>query len=80
MKAEIEYKVMDGYDVRSYYSTDDEVYVAQIDRLPGCAADGESRDEALANLAVLKAEWIAQVSARGHLVPAPRHAPNRALA
>lgn len=75
MKSEIKHSNLDGYEVVSYYSTDDEAYIAQIPALVGCAADGETREEAFASLRALKAEWIARVAGAGHPVPAPRFAP-----
>jgi len=71
-KDQIRHSDIDGYEVVSYYSHDDEAYVAKISALPGCAADGETREEALAALHAAKDEWVREVAEMGHLVPFPR--------
>ena len=80
MKSELEYYVLDGYEVISYFSSDDEAYIAEIPALLGCAAEGETRAEALNQLRAKKAEWIAEVASMGHAIPAPKFNPDRVLA
>jgi len=65
---------MDGYEVKVYYSADDECYVAEIVEFIGCAADGPTPEEALANLRALKAIWMRAVVENGYSVPPPRRA------
>lgn len=64
---------MDGYEVRIYYSADDECYVAQIVELIGCAADGATPEEALMNLREVKNAWIQAVEENSFPIPPPRH-------
>src|SRR5258706_11760958 len=66
--------LMDGYEVKLYLSEDDGCYVAQIVEFIGCAADGPSPEEALADLREVKRAWIEDVRSMGHPVPLPRHA------
>lgn len=80
LKAELEYSFLEGYEVRSYWSCDDEVYVAEILNLPGCAADGETRDEALRNMALWKEEWVQTVKGMGYPIPTPKYEPGRVMA
>ena len=80
MKAELDYSVLDGYEVRSYWSCDDELYVAEIADLPGCAADGETREEAIHNMALWKEEWIQNAQDLGYSIPAPKYEPERVMA
>lgn len=47
---------MDGYEVKVYYSADDECYVAQVVEFIGCAVDGPTPEIALARLHDAKAE------------------------
>ena len=65
---------MDGYEVSVNYSDVDQCYVAQIVEFAGCAVDGATPDEALANLREAKEAWVHDVSAAGQCVPPPRHA------
>jgi predicted RNase H-like HicB family nuclease len=47
------------YEVILYWSKNDEAYIAQVPELPGCAADGATRQEAVAAVELVIAEWIA---------------------
>ena len=60
------------YEVIIYWSEDDAAYVAQVPELPGCAADGASYAEALANVETVIAEWVETAQSLGRPVPAPR--------
>lgn len=47
-----------NYEVILYWSKEDAAYIAEVPELPGCAADGTTRAEALANVEVVIREWI----------------------
>jgi|GEM_PF-966845 len=64
---------MDGYEVKVYYSPNDECYVAQIVEFVGCAVDGPTPEVALARLHEAKTDWIRIVRENGHPVPPPRY-------
>jgi len=64
---------MDGYEVKVYYSADDECYVAQIVEFIGCAVDGPTPEIALARLHDAKADWIHIVQEKGQPLPIPRY-------
>src|SRR5256885_14884978 len=49
---------MTNYEVILYWSAEDEAFIAEVPELPGCAADGATRQEALANVEVIIAEWL----------------------
>ena len=55
-----------------YWSADDQAYIAEAPELPGCAADGASRQEALTNLAVVMREWVETATELKRPVPQPR--------
>ena len=71
MKPQNQLSKLDGYEVRSFYSSDDEAFVAIIDALPGCYVDAPTREEALASLRAEKAEWVRLMKERGHQIPVP---------
>ena len=60
------------YEVIIYWSEDDRAFIAEMPELPGCAADGATLDEALANVQVIAAEWIETARDLGRDIPEPR--------
>jgi predicted RNase H-like HicB family nuclease len=46
-------------------------FVARVPDLPGCIAEGETAEEALAGIDDAMAEWVAQARALGRPIPAP---------
>ena len=59
------------YEVAIYWSDEDGAFVAEVPELPGCAADGATREEALLNVEVAIQEWITTAREIGRTVPAP---------
>jgi len=60
------------YEVIIYWSTEDDAYVAEVPELPGCAADGSTYQEALANAEVVIQEWIETAKELGRPIPEPK--------
>lgn len=60
------------YEVIIYWSHDDDAFIAEVPELPGCAADGPTAQEALANVQVVAREWIETAQDLGRAVPEPR--------
>ena len=60
------------YEVIIYWSADDVAFIAVIPELPGCAADGATPAEALANVQIVAHEWIETARELGRPVPEPR--------
>ncbi len=46
------------YDIILYWSQEDQAFIAEVPKLPGCAADGETYQEALQNVEIIMQEWI----------------------
>ena len=60
------------YEIILYWSDEDQAFIAEVPELPGCAADGETYQDALANAEVVIDEWIETARELGRLVPKPR--------
>ena len=63
---------MNRYEVIIYWSKEDEAFIAEVPELPGCTADGETYQEALANVEVIIQEWIETAKERGRTIPEPK--------
>jgi predicted RNase H-like HicB family nuclease len=55
-----------------YWSGDDQTFIAEVPELAGCAADGATYQEAVANAEVAIREWIETAQELGRPVPEPR--------
>ena len=64
--------LMVKYEVIIYWSDDDQSFIAEVPELPGCMADGETYQEALANVEVVIQEWLETAKELGRLIPKPR--------
>ncbi len=60
------------YEVVLYWSDDDQVFIAEVPELPGCAADGATYAAALEAVEVVIAEWVATATALGRHIPVPK--------
>jgi predicted RNase H-like HicB family nuclease len=60
------------YEIILYWSDEDQAYIAEVPELAGCAADGATYREALANAEVAVREWIETARELGRSIPAPR--------
>jgi len=63
---------MPKYEVIIYWSQEDQAFIAEVPELPGCSADGKSRQEALLNAEVVIQEWIETAKELGRPIPAPK--------
>jgi predicted RNase H-like HicB family nuclease len=59
------------YSVQIVWSPEDNAYLAFPTELPGCIADGPTREDALANLKVVIDEWIEAAKEEGREIPQP---------
>ena len=63
---------MAKYEVIIYWSDEDQAFIAEVPELPGCAADGATYQEALANVEVVIQEWIETAKELGRPIPDPK--------
>jgi predicted RNase H-like HicB family nuclease len=63
---------MDKYEIILYWSEEDEAFIAEVPELPGCAADGHTRQEALANAEAVISEWLDTARDLGRPIPEPK--------
>jgi predicted RNase H-like HicB family nuclease len=59
------------YEVIIYWSNEDQSFIAEVPELPGCAADGATYQEAVANVETVIQEWIETAQELGRSVPEP---------
>ena len=63
---------MTKHEVIIYWSEEDKAFIAEAPELPGCAADGATYQEALANAEVVIREWIETARELGRPIPEPK--------
>lgn len=63
---------MTKYEIILYWSVEDEAFIAEVPELPGCAADGSTRIQALENVEAVIQEWIETARELGRPIPEPR--------
>ncbi len=63
---------MTKYEVIIYWSEEDRAYIAEVPELPGCAADGATKQEALSNAEIIIEEWIDTAKELGRPIPEPK--------
>jgi predicted RNase H-like HicB family nuclease len=63
---------MTKYEIILYWSEGDQAFIAEVPELAGCAADGLTRQEALANAEIVIAEWIETARELGRPIPEPK--------
>lgn len=62
---------MKKYKSIVYWSEEDKCYLAEIPLLPGCIADGETKEEAIQNVNVIADEWIETANDIKREIPKP---------
>jgi predicted RNase H-like HicB family nuclease len=60
------------YEIIIYWSSEDHAYIAEVPELPGCAADGPTYKQALANAEAVIREWIETARELGRPIPEPK--------
>lgn len=60
------------YEVVIFWSEEDGSFLAEVPELPGCMADGETYQKALANAEIIIQEWIETAEGVGMPIPVPK--------
>jgi predicted RNase H-like HicB family nuclease len=60
------------YEIILYWSEEDQAIIAEVPELPGCAADGATYQEAIANVEVVIRQWMDTAKELGRPIPPPR--------
>ncbi|MEH1783686.1 MAG: type II toxin-antitoxin system HicB family antitoxin [Nostoc sp.] len=64
--------MMFRYEIILYWSELDQAFIAEVPELSGCAADGDTYQEALHNVELVVQEWIETAKDLGHPIPEAR--------
>lgn len=60
------------YQIIIYWNDEDNAFIVEVPELPGCAADGQTYQEALAQAEIVIDEWIETAKELGRDIPGPR--------
>ncbi len=60
------------YEIILYWSRENEAFIAEVPELPGCAADGDTYEEAVHNVEIVMQEWIETAKDLGRPIPDPK--------
>ncbi len=63
---------MNKYEVIIYWSEEDQVFVAEVPELSGCAAHGPTQEAALANAQEAIRLWLDTAKEFGDPIPVPK--------
>ena len=58
---------MGAYSVRVRFSEEDKAFIAEVPELPGCAADGDTPEAAVAALRGVAESWLEAAEKLGRL-------------
>ena len=60
------------YELIIYWSAVDEAFIVEVPELSGCAADGETYQDAVKNAEIVIQEWIETAQELGRSIPEPK--------
>ena len=63
---------MHKYEIIIYWSDEDDAFIAEVPELPGCAAHGDSANQALASCEEAISLWVDTANEFGRQVPEPK--------
>ena len=63
---------MTKHEIIMYWSATGNAFIAEVPELPGCSADGATRQESLANVELVISEWIVTARELGRDIPEPK--------
>ena len=64
--------MMIRYEMIVYWSGEDQAFIVEVPELPGCMADGETYQAAIANAERIVQEWIETARELGRPIPEPK--------
>lgn len=60
------------YELIIFWSESDESFIVEVPELAGCKADGDTYEEAIANVKLVINDWIETAIKMGRDVPKPK--------
>lgn len=63
---------MNKYEIIIFWSDNDNCFIAEIPELKGCAAHGETHDDALKQVKIVANEWMKIAKKEGWQIPKPK--------
>ena len=60
------------YEIILYWGNADDAFVAEVPELPGCAAHGDTQENALKNINQAMELWIDTAKEAGEPIPEPK--------
>jgi predicted RNase H-like HicB family nuclease len=60
------------YELIIYWSEIDQAFIVEVPELAGCAADGETYQEAVQNAEIVIQEWLETAEELGRSLPVPK--------
>jgi predicted RNase H-like HicB family nuclease len=63
---------MNKYEIIIFWSSEDQVFIADIPELPGCMAHGDTHESALTNAKDAMQLWIDTAREFGDAIPEPK--------
>ena len=63
---------MHKYEIIIYWSNEDDIFVAEVPELPGCAAHGDTQEAALQHINDAMDLWIETAREFGDPIPEPK--------
>lgn len=60
------------YEMIIYWSDEDNAFIVEVPELPGCLADGQTYQEAVANAETIIQEWIETAKDLGRSISEPK--------
>ena len=68
-------RAVKDYHINIFYSDDNDGYIADIPDLKACSAFGETPEQALKEVEIAKAAWLASARQAGKPIPLPQYRP-----
>lgn len=60
------------YELIIYWSAQDESFIVEVPELAGCKADGETYEDAIANVRLIISDWMETANRLGREIPKPK--------